>query len=221
MSDWSIDFHPAMDEPSNMKPSSKKSSSGTSSVKDAFKSGLREAWREGRPWTDTDWIVGKESNWNPLARNPDSGAFGLPQFLGSTKDKYLPDENPDPKVQGTAYDHYVGDRYQTPMGARAHWEANNWYDRGGEANGIGIMQKAVLKPERVLSPTETESFNVGMRNGFGGRNSDQIVEKLDQLIRVLATQPRGQVNYNLPADRGVERAQKIEDSRRRAQLAGI
>jgi len=27
MSDWSIDFHPAIDEPSNMKPSSRKSSS--------------------------------------------------------------------------------------------------------------------------------------------------------------------------------------------------
>ncbi len=32
MSDWSIDFQPAIDEPSNMKPSSRKSSSTRSDI---------------------------------------------------------------------------------------------------------------------------------------------------------------------------------------------
>ncbi|MCH5645169.1 phage tail tape measure protein [Gordonia sp. ABSL49_1] len=189
------------------------------SIKDAFKSGLREAWQQGQPWTDTDWIITKESNWNPTAVNPSSGAFGLPQFLGATKDKYLPDSSPDPKVQGTAYDHYVGDRYQTPMGARAHWEANNWYDSGGVGVGTGLMAKNVLTPERVLSPRQTEAFEQMVRSNFQGAGSDQIVAKLDQLMQVLARLPRG-ATYNVGDDRNVERAQKIEKSRQRAAMAG-
>ena len=152
-------------------------------VKDAFRSGMRPAWQDGQPWTDTDWIVGKESSWNPTARNP-SGAFGLAQFLGTTKDKYLPDENPDPRVQGTAYDRYVGDRYQTPMGARKHWEANNWYDQGGSAVGTGLMAKNVLAPERVLSPRQTEAFEQMVRHNFNGGTAS-LEAKLDEMIGLL------------------------------------
>lgn len=166
-------------------------------IKDAFKSGLREAWRDGQPWTDTDWIITKESNWNPTATNPSSGAFGLPQFLGATKDKYLPDSSPDPKVQGSAYDRYVGDRYQTPMGARAHWEANNWYDSGGVGIGTGLMAKNVLRPERVLSPRQTEAFEQMVNRNFqSGIGTDQIIAKLDQLIAAVARIGAGGVTVN-------------------------
>ena len=33
------------------------------------------------------------------------------------------------------------------------------YDQGGVANGVGIMPKYTIKPERVLSPTQTQAFN--------------------------------------------------------------
>src|SRR5699024_1253579 len=34
-------------------------------------------WSTGDMWSAAEWIIGKESSWNPTARNPSSGAFGL------------------------------------------------------------------------------------------------------------------------------------------------
>lgn len=189
-------------------------------IKDAFKSGLREAWRDGQPWTDTDWIITKESNWNPTATNPSSGAFGLPQFLGATKDKYLPDSSPDPKVQGSAYDRYVGDRYQTPMGARAHWEANNWYDSGGVGIGTGLMAKNVLRPERVLSPRQTEAFEQMVNRNFqSGIGTDQIIAKLDQLIAAVAKAGAGGVSVGSINGVSPEAARRaVQDIQRRQMM---
>lgn len=132
---------------------------GSGSVKSKVRDVFADRGWTGQQWTDADWIIGKESSWDPLARNPSSGAFGLFQFLGATKDKYLPDENPDPTIQGRAGASYMRDRYNDPAGARRFWRANNWYDQGGLANGIGFMQKNTLKPERVLSPAMTPVFD--------------------------------------------------------------
>ncbi|WNY15152.1 tape measure protein [Rhodococcus phage MacGully] len=124
-------------------------------VREAFKA---YGWDSGAQWDAADWIIGKESSWNPVARNPSSGAFGLFQFLGSTKDQYLPDENPNPGIQGAAGARYIRDRYGDPLAAKAFWEQNGWYDEGGIANGKGLMLKNVLEPERVLSPGQTVAF---------------------------------------------------------------
>ncbi|MGX6508289.1 aggregation-promoting factor C-terminal-like domain-containing protein [Rhodococcus sp. SJ-2] len=124
-------------------------------VREAF---AAYGWGEGPQWDAAQWIVGKESSWDPTARNPDSGAFGLFQFLGGTKDQYLPDENPNPKVQGDAGARYMRDRYGDPLAAKAFWEQNGWYDQGGLASGMGVMLKKVIQPERVLSPEMTKHF---------------------------------------------------------------
>lgn len=124
-------------------------------VKAAFKP---YGWDTGEQWAAVDWIINKESGWNPLARNPKSGAFSLFQFLGSTKDQYLPDENEDPGVQGAAGAKYIRDRYGDPVRARTFWEKNGYYDQGGMAFGKGFMLKDVIHPERVLSPRQTEAF---------------------------------------------------------------
>ncbi len=136
------------------------SSSGASgTVVDKVKAAFKPyGWDTGEQWAAADWIIGKESSWNPLARNPSSGAFSLFQFLGSTKDQYLPDENPDPYIQGQAGAKYIKDRYGDPMAAKSFWEKNNWYDQGGLAFGKGFMLKNVIHPERVLSPRQTEAF---------------------------------------------------------------
>lgn len=129
------------------------------SVVDAVKRAFAPyGWNEGEQWAAADFIVGKESSWNPLARNPSSGAYGLFQFLGSTKDQYLPDESADPYTQGVAGAKYIRDRYGNPIAARSFWEKNNWYDQGGMAHGKGYLLKNVIRPERVLSPRQTEAF---------------------------------------------------------------
>lgn len=42
--------------------------------------------------------------------------------------------------------------------AKAKLKSGNIFDRGGEANGIGLMAKDTINPERVLSPAQTKSF---------------------------------------------------------------
>ena len=132
---------------------------GTGPVMEQVKAEFAKyGWDKDPYWSAMDWIIGKESSWNPTARNPNGGAFGLFQFLGSTKDQYLPDENPNPGIQGAAGARYVKDRYGDPLAAKAFWEQNGWYDQGGIANGIGVMGKNTLEPERVLSPEQTRAF---------------------------------------------------------------
>lgn len=52
------------------------------------------------------------------------------------------------------------------------------FDEGGMANGVGLMPKATISPERVLSPSQTDSFErlVSALEGgnFGGGNSTVI-----------------------------------------------
>lgn len=88
----------------------------------------------GQQWEDAKWIIQQESNWNPTAVNPSSGAYGLFQFNpmgGNTLGAYLPDRNPDPAVQADAGARYMKDRYGDPTAARRFWEANQWYADGG------------------------------------------------------------------------------------------
>lgn len=151
--------------------------SQSASVVDKVKAAFKPyGWDTGDQWAAAEWIIGKESSWNPLARNPSSGAFGLFQFLGSTKDQYLPDENPDGYIQGKAGAKYIKDRYGDPLAAKSFWEKNNWYDRGGLAGGKGFMLKNVIHPERVLSPRQTEAF-------------EQLVPMLDRMHNATNAPP--------------------------------
>lgn len=173
-------------------------------VQEVFK---RHGWT-GRQWEDAKWIIGKESGFNPTATNPSSGAFGLFQFNPSsgTLQQYLPDRNPDPAVQADAGARYIKNRYGDPTAARRFWEANNWYDRGGMAGGIGHMLKNTIQPERVLSPAQTRAFNdlvynflpkLGnqiLRNplDFSGTRR-MILGKMDEIKEELAKERRQRV----------------------------
>lgn len=53
---------------------------------------------------------------------------------------------------------YVNARYGGWGGAQAYWMAHGNYDQGGIASSSGIMAKMSNKPERVLSPRQTDSF---------------------------------------------------------------
>jgi len=129
--------------------------------------------------------VGQESSWNPLARNPSSGAFGLFQFLGSTKDAYLPDENPNPGIQGAAGARYIRDRYGLPTAAKAFWENHNWYDNGGifSNNSIGINQSG--KPEAVLTNDQWNLF--AAFNKTLAEVGPKFIEKVGDIVPSAAT----------------------------------
>lgn len=73
-------------------------------------------------WTYVDFIVTRESGWNPNALNKSSGACGLFQAL------------PCSKMGGTDINNqlnwglkYIANRYGTPAGAYAFWQSHHWY----------------------------------------------------------------------------------------------
>lgn len=75
-------------------------------------------------WKYVDYIVSKESSWNPNAINRSSGACGLGQQLPCGK---WPGRWNDPVAALKAQYTYVRDRYGGYAQAYAYWRANNWY----------------------------------------------------------------------------------------------
>ncbi len=95
--------------------------------------GLGQSMAADRGWSGAQWsclesLWQRESNWDPTARNPSSGAFGIPQSLpGSKMATAGSDWETNPATQIAWGLGYIGDRYGTPCSAWAHSEANNWY----------------------------------------------------------------------------------------------
>ncbi|WP_017626757.1 aggregation-promoting factor C-terminal-like domain-containing protein [Nocardiopsis chromatogenes] len=70
----------------------------------------------------------KESNWNPSAQNPSSGAYGIPQALpGSKMATAGSDWQTNPATQIEWGLGYIQDRYGSPCEAWSHSQANGWY----------------------------------------------------------------------------------------------
>jgi len=69
-----------------------------------------------------------ESDWNPSAENPSSGAYGIPQSLpGSQMASAGADWQTNPATQIKWGLTYIQGRYGSPCGAWAHEQADNWY----------------------------------------------------------------------------------------------
>jgi hypothetical protein len=86
----------------------------------------------------------QESGWNRFARNPSSGAYGIPQALPPTK---LPSagqagggSHASPQIDwGMGY---IKSAYRTPFNAEAHELAHSWYPSGGVVGGDGASLMA-------------------------------------------------------------------------------
>jgi hypothetical protein len=107
-------------------------------------------------WTGSQWLALRslwmgESGWNNLARNPSSGAFGIPQALP-------PGKMGAAAVAGSAYAQiiwglrYIRDVYRNPLNAWNKWNARHphWYDAGGWIPPGGFAYNGSSRPERVL-----------------------------------------------------------------------
>jgi len=71
-------------------------------------------------------LVGRESGWNPRARNASSGAYGLGQALPASKMAPYGDIH-SPEVQLRWMFDYISGRYGTPSNAIAFHNSHNWY----------------------------------------------------------------------------------------------
>jgi hypothetical protein len=72
-------------------------------------------------------LWGKESKWNPNAQNPNSTAYGIPQFLDSTWASTGIGKTSDGYRQIDAGLIYIDNRYGSPCGAWSHSQSQGWY----------------------------------------------------------------------------------------------
>ncbi len=94
------------------------------------------AMAAARGWIGPEWIAleklwTKESDWNHLAKNPSSGAYGIPQSLPASKMASAgSDWRTNPRTQIRWGLDYIGGRYDRPSAAYAHSQRVNWYRKG-------------------------------------------------------------------------------------------
>ena len=88
----------------------------------------------GAEWTALQELWNKESGWNPHAKNPSSGAYGIPQALPYSKmpKAAWPEDKggqSDPTAQIQWGLEYIRGRYGSPRMALAAWKSRNphWY----------------------------------------------------------------------------------------------
>lgn len=107
---------------------------------------MLQTWAANQ-WPALNALWSSESGWRANARNPSSGAFGIPQSLPASKMASAgADWRTNPATQIKWGLGYIKSRYGSPSRAYAHWKKNNWYARGGF---VGAAKGKKPKPLRV------------------------------------------------------------------------
>lgn len=109
--------------------SSNSSSTGTSGPLYYTGGGAPAEWMAAAGIAESDWgyvdyIVSRESGWNPNATNKSSGACGLVQALPCSK---VPGNGYDPVDNLRWATGYATGRYGSWAGAHAFWTKNHWW----------------------------------------------------------------------------------------------
>jgi resuscitation-promoting factor RpfB len=125
-----VEAAPAIIVPAVPKPTPKpiaapaKSPSAPKAVTGSKEDWMRAAGIPQSQWASVDYIVSRESGWNPRAVNKSSGACGLVQALPCSK---LGANWSDPVTALRWQFSYVTARYGGYGGAVSFWKANHWY----------------------------------------------------------------------------------------------
>ena len=112
--------------------------------------GIPESW-----FSLVNWIVNRESGWNPRATNPSSGAYGLPQSLpGNKMASAGKDWRTNPITQLKWMYSYIKGRYGNAANAQRFWQTHNWYANGGFVTQEQIAHIAEgNRPEAIIPLT--------------------------------------------------------------------
>jgi hypothetical protein len=116
---------------------------------------MLQRWGENN-WNSLNALWTRESGWNPHARNPSSGAYGIPQGLPPSKMGSAAAHG-DGRAQIAWGLGYIASRYGSPNAAWAHERRVGWYPWGGVVPKTGLI--GAHAGERVLSTRQTESFD--------------------------------------------------------------
>jgi hypothetical protein len=115
----------------------------------------------------------QESGWNRFARNPSSGAYGIPQALPASKMGAA--ANPPTSSAAAQINwglSYIAGRYGSPSAAESHELAFHWYDQGGWLPpGLSLAYNGLGRPERVGGGGGNTyiTLNVNVPRGVNGR----------------------------------------------------
>jgi hypothetical protein len=147
-------------------------------------------------WPASQWgalqaLWNRESGWNQFARNPSSGAFGIPQELGhAVSAAYLAGDVHAQIAWGLDY---IRARYGSPGAAWAHETQVGWYHQGGVVPGsptqnVPIMargQEVVFTPEQ-MKMMSGRSINIGQINIYDHPDPHGFVTGLNALAARVA-----------------------------------
>ena len=91
----------------------------------------RYGWSTGDEWSSLIKLWNRESGWNNKAKNPSSGAYGIPQALPASKMSKAAQAPPvgssDPSAQIEWGLSYIKERYNSPSSAWNHEVKFGWY----------------------------------------------------------------------------------------------
>jgi hypothetical protein len=118
-------------------------------------------------WNSLNNIVSHESDWDPTAKNPSSGAYGIPQSLPANKMASAgADWMTNGDTQLTWMMQYIKGRYGDPDKAWSYWQKHNSYASG--AYNIGQDQTAQIhKGEMILPAKQAETVRSAIANAIG------------------------------------------------------
>lgn len=131
----------------------------------------------GRQWQALDMLWNRESGWRTRARNPSSGAYGIPQALPPSKMASAgADWATNPATQIKWGLEYILGRYGSPLKAWAHETAFGWYGHGGtfragQLIGVGDRGPELVsfnRPGRVFSPEQSAALVAAASKGSDG-----------------------------------------------------
>ena len=138
-------------------------------------------WGSGAQWVNLDALWQQESGWSNTAKNPSSGAYGIPQALPPTKLPFAGQEGGGSSaVAQIGWGlNYIKGRYGSPIAAEAHEQSFGWYDKGGWLpTGLSLAMNNTGRPERVVPPG---GDNVVIPISIGGEHVATVI--FDQLRR--------------------------------------
>ena len=106
----------------------------------------------GARWNALDYIITRESSWNPKAKNPSSTASGLGQFINSTSRAYMGgspmSKYPfDKQLAGVVK--YTSDRYGGLVPAMNFWKKHHYYAKGTLSAARGWATVGENGPELI------------------------------------------------------------------------
>lgn len=163
---------------------------------------MKQAHIPRSDWAGINYIVSAESGWNPNARNPSSGTYGLGQMQGYNLHYYTKHggkSNAIAQLMGIM--DYIHDRYGSVANAVRFRKAHNWYGNGGITHGAELAvvgEDGVERIINVLKPSADELIDntIQARAQVAPESPSGKLAKLIDLNAVRFSQANG---YGTPA----------------------